>query len=376
MTSTNALRQGTRDDLHDSSDAWAVGRDRLPRQWTAGLLLGAVVYALFRITQTVLLSPYVMSISISALDRVLVSLADGLLMAAVVPLAIASSTAFPLERPIRWRNVAAHLAIAIVASATWIIVLMSVYRAVTDAAPLRPIAAENLSWFVSNVFAYGLLVACVHALRLHQRLAEREVHAARLASQLSTARLETLRAQLHPHFLFNTLNSLSELIHVDPDAADAMVVRLGTLLRLSLDVSAEDEVTLARELEVASLYLDLHRVPGAGRLCVEVDASPNVLGARVPAMLLQPLIENALRHGLGPRAARGILRIAAEAAGERLRIEVSDDGVGLPASMVEGVGLSNTRRRLRELYGQAHSFAIGPGAEGGTTTIVELPLRA
>jgi LytS/YehU family sensor histidine kinase len=192
---------------------------------------------------------------------------------------------------------------------------------------------------------------------------------------LSTARLETLKAQLHPHFLFNTLHTISELIHIDPAAADAMVIRLGRLLRLSLEYTSESEVSLEREMEVLTAYLDLHRMRHGDRLHATIDVDPSLRRAFVPPMILQPLVENALRHGINRRSASGAIWISAERVENRLRLAVCDDGLGLPERLVEGVGLSNTRTRLSQLYAVDHSFVVRPRTGGGTEAIVELPLR-
>jgi LytS/YehU family sensor histidine kinase len=208
-----------------------------------------------------------------------------------------------------------------------------------------------------------------------QRVRESELHSALLQSQLSTARLETLKAQLHPHFLFNTLHTISELIHIDPKAADAMVIRLGRLLRLSLEYTSEAEVSLEREIEVLTAYLDLHRMRHGDRLKATIDIDASLRRALVPPMILQPLVENSLRHGVNRRSASGSILVAAQRVDERLRLIVRDDGVGLPEQLVEGVGLSNTRTRLSQLYGAEHSFTLAPRATGGTEAIVEVPLR-
>ena len=208
-----------------------------------------------------------------------------------------------------------------------------------------------------------------------QRVRQSELHAVLLQAQLSTARLETLKAQLHPHFLFNTLHTISELIHIDPKAADAMVIRLGKLLRRSLEYTSEAEVSLDREIEVLTAYLDLHRMRHGDRLTATIDVDPSLRRALVPPMILQPLVENSLRHGINRRSTSGSIAISAERVGDRLCLAVRDDGVGLPERLVEGVGLSNTRTRLRQLYGDDHSFVLSPRTGGGTEASVELPLR-
>jgi LytS/YehU family sensor histidine kinase len=201
------------------------------------------------------------------------------------------------------------------------------------------------------------------------------VQALRLHAQLSAARLEALRAQLHPHFLFNTLHTISELIHSDPDSADAMVVRLADLLRLSIDTNIEQEIRLQRELTVLESYIELHRMRHGDRLAVVVDVDRGLLDALVPPLLLQPLVENALRHGLAPRRTAGTVRIAASTRGLRLTLSVADDGVGLPRQFAEGVGIRNTRTRLQELYGDDYAFVVFAQPSGGTEARIDIPLH-
>jgi LytS/YehU family sensor histidine kinase len=273
------------------------------------------------------------------------------------------------------RNVAAHAVIALFAAHGWIVALVGLSSLITGISLENTRATIDLSWVTSNLFAYSLLVAVVHVMAFQQRVRQGELHAALLQSQLSTARLETLKAQLHPHFLFNTLHTISELIHIDPNSADAMVIRLGRLLRLSLDYTADAEVSVDRELEVVTAYLDLHRMRHGDRLATQINVDPGVRDALVPPMILQPLVENSLRHGINRRAAPGRIWVNAQRAGEYLRLTVSDDGVGLPSPIIEGVGLTNTRTRLHQLYEEEQRFALRSRSGGGVEAVVELPLR-
>lgn len=223
---------------------------------------------------------------------------------------------------------------------------------------------------------YGTLVGVIHALRYYQKYRERELKAAQLESRLTQAQLQLLKMQLHPHFLFNTLNAISALIHHDPEGADTMVARLGDLLRLSLERQGIHEVTLQEELEFIQAYLEIEQVRFGPRLEVLVEVEPEVLGARVPYLILQPLVENAIRHGLAPRLEGGCVAIRADRKGPALRLEVEDDGLGLetkPNGTSHGIGLSNTRARLEQLYGMGHRFDLGRGDLGGVLVSVEIP---
>jgi two-component sensor histidine kinase len=344
-----------------------------PRRSLTVLVLGAASYAVYRMIQTALIGDF--NVRISAPDKLIVSAFDGAIMALLAPVALWASRTFPLVPTPRFRNLAAHCIIALCAAAGWIAALVVFYSLVTRTSLSITISTIDLSWLSSNLFAYSLLVAVVHLMSFQQRVRRGELHAALLQSQLSTARLETLKAQLHPHFLFNTLHTISELIHIDPNAADAMVIRLGRLLRLSLEYTADAEVSVDREFEVVRAYLDLHQMRHGDRLATHIHVDPAVRDALVPPMILQPLVENALRHGITRRLAPGKIWVNARRAGENLRLTVSDNGVGLPAEIVEGVGLRNTRTRLLQLYDHDQQFLLTERSGGGVEAVIELPLR-
>jgi sensor histidine kinase YesM len=181
------------------------------------------------------------------------------------------------------------------------------------------------------------------------------------------ARLKTLEAELHPHFLFNTLHAISTLVHTDPEAADRMISRLSDLLRLTFDRSGAAGVPLKEELEFLQKYLEIEQIRFQDRLTVNFDIDPDTLDTDVPRMILQPLVENAIKHGIAPRSGQGLIQISARKQGDKVLIEVRDNGVGLSknarARFSNGVGLSNTRARLECLYGseQRLDFAEGQG---------------
>jgi len=224
---------------------------------------------------------------------------------------------------------------------------------------------------------YLIVVVAAHALAFYRRAQEREKHATTLAAGLSRAKLEALRLQLQPHFLFNTLNAISTLVHRDPDAADELIGDLSDLLRLSLH-TIDHEVPLRQELELLDRYLAIEQARLGDRLKVEKHIDPGVAQALVPTFLLQPIAENAIRHGIEPRAAAGTLRIRAERAGAALVLTVADDGVGLAAKQTaaserRGIGLSNTEQRLATLHGAAASLTIASPESGGVTVRISLP---
>jgi len=195
-----------------------------------------------------------------------------------------------------------------------------------------------------------------------------------LEGQLAKAELQALKSQLQPHFLFNTLNSISALQLTDPEAANRMTARLGDFLRLTLDASGLNEVPLRRELEFLQSYLEIERIRFQDRLTVRMNVDPEVLDATVPNLILQPIVENALRHGIGSRIGSGHIDISAVRDDNTLKIEVRDDGPGLKNAGRERVGIANTRARLQQLYGDRQRFEMVNAGEGGVSVRLQVQL--
>jgi LytS/YehU family sensor histidine kinase len=214
---------------------------------------------------------------------------------------------------------------------------------------------------------------------LHRRYRERTVRAHMLELELARAQLQFLELQLQPHFLFNCLNAISELAHEEPDRAEHMLRQLHTLLRLSLERAGQDEVSLDEELASLEPYFDIQRTRFSEWLQVAMDVEPSTRLALVPHFILQPLVENSIRHGLAVRSAPGTVTVRAWREGERLRLQVIDDGVGLMPkgpSFRPGIGLRNARNRLTQLYGEDHRFELRPGEPRGTVVDLEIPWRS
>ncbi|HEX9784393.1 MAG TPA: histidine kinase [Opitutaceae bacterium] len=229
-----------------------------------------------------------------------------------------------------------------------------------------------------NLPVYWVIVSVVHAFSLYRRVQERDRRALELSASLSKAKLQTLRLQMQPHFLFNTLNAISTLVHKDPDKADEMIVNLSELLRLSLEVS-EQEDSLRHELEVLDRYLEIEQVRLGDRLRVEKEIEPEALDALVPSLMIQTIVENSIRHGIEPRASPGIVTLRAGLEEGVLRLQVVDDGVGIRpadrASERRGIGLANTESRLGELYGSGGRMALREPDGGGLMVEITLPFR-
>ncbi len=231
--------------------------------------------------------------------------------------------------------------------------------------------------FHTTLLAYALIAVASYVIAYARRHRQEELLAAELRTRLAGAQLQALKAQLQPHFLFNTLHTISALMREDVEAADRMISRLSDLLRLALRADGRHTVPLREELDFVEKYLEVERIRFSDRLRTEINVSPQALDVEVPNLILQPLVENAIRHGITPKAAGGTVRVSAVCEGEMLRLEVSDDGVGLDRTAQStngnGVGLANVRERLQQLYGDQCRFSIVDS--GGLTITIHLPLR-
>ncbi len=249
---------------------------------------------------------------------------------------------------------------------------------------MRDVGTIILSSLPEQLFTYAAILAGVLAYHYAQRFFEREVAAGELATELAEARLSALRAQLRPHFMFNALNSVAMLVRSGrgPEAVDT-IARVSELLRDGLEEDDRAEVTLEEEVALARRYLAIEEVRFADRLQVTVNLEEQAKGAPVPRLILQPLVENAVRHGIGVRAGAGRVEISARMAGEELIVVVRDDGPGPasppdPLSLQErgngGVGLRNTRERLKAAYGSAARLTLEHGPDGGAVATLVIPL--
>ena len=230
-----------------------------------------------------------------------------------------------------------------------------------------------------NFLVYALLVSLGQMRENIRKNQQERLRTARLEANLAQTRLEVLRARLNPHFLFNTLHTIQALVRRDPETAEAMLARLGDLLRRTLDTADENEVTLRDELEIVEIYLDIQGIRFRERLRSEFHIDPMTLDCLVPTLILQPLVENAVRHGITPRPEGGALSVVSEAAEQRLRIRIQDDGPGLPrdaASLFDkGTGLNNTRERLRHHFPGDFRLIVENAEGGGARVLLEIPCR-
>ena len=287
---------------------------------------------------------------------------------------------FPLERGRMLRSVAVHLGGAIVLTLARVALMVEMSRHVNWLVK-RPFGEQFWGASSLNILFYVLLLGIAHAVLYHGRYRERERAAERLAAGLTEARLQALKMQLQPHFLFNTLNAISALIPAEARPARRMVARLGDLLRIALEHEETQEVTLREELAFLHPYLEIEQARLEDRLTVVMEIAPETLDARVPHLLLQPLVENAIRHGIAPRIAPGRVQISATSGADDrfLHLNVRNDGPGLgPDSRTrtrKGVGLTNIQSRLEQLYDGEHRFSLENHPEGGVVVRISLPFR-
>lgn len=241
---------------------------------------------------------------------------------------------------------------------------------------LKRILLFNLHF---SVAIYWGVLGVQQAIKYYRKNRERELRTSQLEARLATTRLQVLKMQLHPHFLFNTLNAISELIYRDPESAERMISDLSDLLRMSFENLEVQEIPLKQELEFLEKYLEIELTRFHDRLKVDMNISPDTLDASVPNMILQPLVENAIKHGIGPRSSGGKIDIGATRENGHLALTVRDNGLGVPfrdiENLSEGVGLSNTRRRLKHLYGEHHSFNLKNDDDSGLVVNLVIPYK-
>jgi two-component system LytT family sensor kinase len=308
---------------------------------------------------------------------------------AATPLILWAGRRFPIEIN-RWkRGVLAHMPIFAVLSSLNMAVYTALYIFIRPFDVWQDVTTpfvhqyyeKLLTRFPLDFIIYSAILGFGYAFDYYEKYREREGAAARLEAQLAQAQLETLKMQLHPHFLFNTLNAISSLVRDQKNkAAVNMIAGLSQLLRHALETSGKQEVPLREELEFLELYLDIQQMRFPDRLKIEMNVEPETLDAAVPNLILQPIVENAIRHGIAPRVYGGQLSLSARNDEGFLRIKVSDDGPGLSREWLmkesgRGIGLANTRARLEQLYGAQHRFEIRNREGGGCEAAISFPFR-
>ena len=314
-------------------------------------------------------------------EAVASSLGDWYVFGLLAIPAVKLARLFSFDRPNWGRAALIHLLASLCFSLVYIVLRAWVGQAqgwVSD----KPIAFGQtfqpllVKTFQYNLWVYWVIIAVTHAFDYYRKFHERELRASDLEKRLAQARLQALQSQLNPHFLFNTLHTISALMHKDVDAADRMIMKLSELLRLALDNTDTHEVPLRDELNFLERYLEIEKTRFRERLCVEMEIDPKTLQAPVPNLVLQPLVENAIRHGVERHARPGKIVLRSMTRNGELELQVQDNGGGIQEGNIrEGIGISNTRNRLTQLYGSAQKFELQNLPAGGLLARVVIPFR-
>jgi len=318
-------------------------------------------------------------------DEIRIYLAQFWVWGALTPAIVWLDRQLPYAGAAVGRRLAAHIVASIIFTEIYFY-LFTTMRALMGVAPWSSLRISQLfspaviGWQIWCWLIYWVILGGIQAYQYYQRYMNSELRLERLEHSFSEARLNALRMQLDPHFLFNALNTISSHVERDPKLTRRMIEHLGDLLRMSLESKDRQEVPLAEELAFLEHYLEIQKIRFGDQLRVVMDVAPEVKYAAVPSMFIQPLVENAIRHGISRRASGGTLVVRAKPLGDRLEIRVLDDGVGLPLGWTledsEGLGLSITRQRIAGIHPNGTSrFVVKNRAEGGTEVEVSLPLR-
>jgi two-component system, LytTR family, sensor kinase len=296
------------------------------------------------------------------------------------------SRAFRVEfRSPRIRNLGVQVPAIVLLAAVHELLLLSILWSIS---PRARAESPLLYAYYARHFGYGfyidliiasLIVLGAHALLYYDDYRAAQLEQSSLKTQLAQAQLRALKMQLHPHFLFNTLHSISSLVLEDPPKANSMIARLGDFLRLTLDHSDQQLVTLKEETEFLRCYLDIEQVRFGDRLRVTFEMDPAALSAQVPHLILQPVVENAIQHAVAPRTAQSQIDIKAAYRNGLLRLEIKDNGPGISSDELladRGLGLNNIRARLNQIYGQDFRFELRNNPDGGLTVSMEIPFQA
>jgi signal transduction histidine kinase len=304
------------------------------------------------------------------------ALADWYCWALLSPAILWLGRRFPLARRDWWRSVPVLFVAGLLFTGLKIVLRFEVGQLLPFVPTMR-VRGLLLSQFHLNLATFWVILGIGAAFEYYRKFRERELRASQLESSLAQSQLQVLRMQLQPHFLFNTLHTISALMQEgEIESADRMITRLSDLLRLALETVHTQQVRLAEELEFLQRYLDIQQIRFQDQLRVHVEIAPDTLDASVPSLILQPLVENAIKHGIGPHARGGTVTVRSHRENGMLCLEVRDDGAGLPPGWelgASGVGLANTRERLAQLYGAKHTFVVENAPGGGVIARLEIP---
>jgi sensor histidine kinase YesM len=358
--------------------------------WQKAIIFFGVwtLYGLFFALQAYVSSAYV-GRTVSFEQILLPWLTCGYVWALLSPFVIKLTRRFPFEREKLLRVLLVHSVAGIIFSLLHLTALVFLRQWLLgdfskSFSPLQSLQNVLIADFHANLLLYWTMVGFWHAYDYYRRFRERErraaqleIEAAVLEKQLAQSQLDALRMQLHPHFLFNTLNSISVLMRDDTKAANRMLLRLSELLRVALKSESQQEITLRQELEFLGSYLEIEQTRFQDRLTVDFNIEKETLDAYVPNLILQPIVENAIRHGIAPRAEAGLIQIQARRENGSVELSIKDNGAGLNGTegIKSGIGLSNTQKRLEKLYGERQGFEISSPLTGGLLVKLKIPFH-
>jgi two-component system, LytTR family, sensor kinase len=294
---------------------------------------------------------------------------------ALTPFAFWLAGRLVVRRANWWKTVPALFVAGVLLAAAHLFLLVQLLPLIGYRVNQHTIPTIVMSKLHADVLTCWVLFGLRHAIEYYNQYRIRELTASRLEARLALAQVQALQMQLHPHFLFNTLHAVSALMYRNVEAADRMLARLSDFLRLTLDSAGVQEVPLKREMEYLDKYLDIEQVRFGDRLQIRQAIDSETLDLLVPNLVLQPLVENAVRYAVAPRASGGSIEVSSRRDGDSLVIEVLDNGPGVAGAIREGIGLSNTRARLEQLYGGGQSLDAGNAAGGGFRVRLTIPAR-
>jgi len=358
-----------------------IGSERLQR-WARVWLVGFVLWTLLAFLSAAGAHVYFSSMGtpIGWAQLLAWNVTISFIWSLLTPIIYELSRRYTFDRASWKRSLPLHIVASVALAFLGALTLVAVNPFITwTKEPAVPFFAHVLSRTFMDIQRYWYVLLITQAIAYYGKYQERQLLSSQLEAQLANAQLEVLKIQLEPHFLFNTLNSIAALARHDGEAAEHMTLQLADLLRMSLDGVGVHEVPLHQELTFLQKYMDIQLVRFQDRLTVETDIDPRTLDTMVPNLILQPIVENAIRHGIGPRRTPGTVRIATWRDRDDVWMEIRDNGVGLSGGRGirprEGVGLTNTRGRLRQLYNDDHAMVLEDAPSGGCTVKIRVPYR-
>jgi two-component system, LytTR family, sensor kinase len=365
----------------------SFGESPLARRWFRWILYFLIWTAvgLFFASYSPLWGRHAFKAPVSWDEAVVTNLTFYYIWACIAPLVLWLGRRFRFEHSLWFSSLVVHIPTSVAVSAAQLFIAEIVTQSLSPE-PLklydafREIQRTVAVYFHINLLTYWAILGVGYSREYYRKFRDREMRAVQLQSQLTQAQLQALKMQLHPHFLFNTFNTISSLMHQSVDEADRVLAVLGDLLRYSLQNVGVQEVPLSEELEFLKQYLEIEHARFGDRLRVKFDVDPDVLDKNVPNLILQPLVENSIRYAVAPRANGGSIEIAAKRNDRTMQIDIIDDGPGLPVGFTlqtsKGIGLKNSSVRMEQLYGQEQEFKLTNRSPNGLQITIILPLRS